>query len=118
MQFNMATTQEVFDHHVQGFVERSVPMVLEDFIEDSALIENGQVFEGLGQIAAVFTQVFTELPADCDFVLTECIVRDRFVYIVWNAESNTHVYEFAADTFVIEDGKITLQTVGAVVRAK
>ena len=114
----MATTQEVFDHHVQGFVERSVPMVLEDFTEDSAVIVNGQLFEGLDQIGAVFTQVFSELPADCDFALTECIVRDRFVYILWNAESDTHVYEFVTDTFVVEDGKITLQTVGAVNRSK
>lgn len=114
----MGTTQEVFDHHVQGFVERNVPMVLEDFTEDSAVIVNGQVFEGLEQIGAVFTQVFTELPADCEFALTQSVVRDRFVYIVWNAESDTHVYEFATDTFVIEKGKITIQTVGAVARAK
>jgi len=113
----MATTQEVFDHHVQGFVERNVPMVLEDFTEDSVLISNGKEYEG-SAIGEFFTELFAELPADCDFALTECVVRDRFVYIIWNAESDTTVYEFATDTFVVENGKITLQTVGAVNRSK
>lgn len=59
----MATTQEVWDHHVTGFVEKNV-------------------------------------------------------YIVWDAESDSVVYEFATDTFTIEAGKITLQTIGYVKRNK
>ena len=31
----MATTQDIWDHHVQGFVARDVSMVLEDFTDDS-----------------------------------------------------------------------------------
>jgi len=114
----MATTQEVFDHHVQGFVERDVQMILEDFTETSVVIANGEVFEGASQIQGIFTEIFAQLPADCAFSLTNCIVRDRFVYIIWNAESDTHTYEFATDTFVIENGKITIQTVGAVSHSK
>lgn len=114
----MATTQEVFDHHVQGFVARDVPMILEDFTDASLVIANGQVFEGLGEIEGIFNEIFAQLPAGCQFSLTDCIVRDRFVYIVWNAESDTHIYDFATDTFVIEDGKITIQTVGSVSHTK
>lgn len=48
----MATTQEVLDHHVQGFVERNVPMVLEDFTEDSAVIVNGKItLQTVGTVA-------------------------------------------------------------------
>ena len=65
-----------------------------------------------------FTRLFGELPKDCSFELTECIVLDKSVYIVWNAESETVVYDFATDTFVIEEGKIVLQTVGFVKREK
>lgn len=114
----MASTQEVFDHHVQGFAARDVSMMLEDFDENSVLIANGETFTGLAEIGAFFEELFTELPKDCAFELTECIVLDKSVYIVWNAESETVVYDYATDTFIIEDGKITLQTVGSVKRAK
>ena len=43
---------------------------------------------------------------------------EKHVYIVWNAESDSVVYEFATDTFAIEAGKITLQTIGYVKRNK
>jgi uncharacterized protein (TIGR02246 family) len=114
----MATTQEVFDHHVEAFVARDVEMTLEDFTEGSLVIVNGETHEGLESIAAVFTDLFQELPADCHFELSTCIVQDRYVYIIWNAESDSVVYEFVTDTFLIEDGKISLQTVGAVRREK
>ena len=39
----MATNQQVLDHHLQGLVERNVPMVLEDVTEDSADIVNGKI---------------------------------------------------------------------------
>lgn len=114
----MASTQEVFDHHVQGFVARDVSMVLEDFDENSILIANGKTFNGLASIGTFFEELFVELPKDCAFELTECIVLDKSVYIVWNAESDTVVYDFATDTFIIEAGKISLQTVGFVKHAK
>ena len=114
----MATTQEVFDHHVQAFGARDVQMTLEDFREDSLVIVNGETYRGLDAIAAVFTAVYADLPADCKFELTDCVVHDRYVYIIWNAESDSVAYEFATDTFLIEDGKISVQTVGAVRREK
>ena len=115
---DMASTQEVFDHHVQGFVARDVSMILEDFEETSIVIANGETFKGLAAVQDFFTRLFGELPKDCSFELTECIVVDKSVYIVWNAESETVVYDFATDTFVIEEGKIVLQTVGFVKREK
>jgi hypothetical protein len=112
------STQEVFDHHVEGFVARDVSMVLEDFDESSVVIANGETLRGLTGAREFFAELFTELPKDCAFELTSCIVLDKHVYIVWNAESETVVYDFATDTFCVEDGKITLQTVGFVKREK
>ena len=112
------TTQQVWDHHVQGFVARDVAMVLEDFTDQSILIANGKTFNGLEAIGGFYKGLFVDLPKDCAFDLTECVVLDKNVYITWNAESDTIAYEFATDTFTIEDGKITLQTVGYVTRSK
>ena len=112
------STQQVFDHHVEGFVARDVSMVLEDFAESSVVIANGETFRGLTDVRDFFDGLFIELPKDCAFELTECIVLDKNVYIVWNAESETVAYDYVTDTFCIDDGKITLQTVGFVKREK
>ena len=112
------TTQEVFDHHVQGFVARDVPMVLEDYTDTSVVIANGTMCTGLAAIGQLFQDLFVELPKDCAFDLTHCTVLDENVYIMWRAESDAVAYDFATDTFTIKDGKITLQTIGFVKRTK
>jgi hypothetical protein len=114
----MASTQEVWDHHVEGFVARDLSMVLEDYDENSLLIANGKIFRGLEGVRTFYSGLFTELPENCAFELTECIVLDSNVYIVWNAESESVIYDFATDTFNIEDGKFTLQTMGFVKHEK
>ena len=114
----MATTQEVWDHHVAGFVKRDVPMVLEDFTDTSILIANGDLHKGPAEIGRFFEGLFVELPKDCSVDVTSCVVLEKNVYIIWNAESDSVVYEFATDTFTIEAGKIALQTVGYVKRSK
>ena len=114
----MATTQDIWDHHVQGFVARDVSMVLEDFTDDSLVIANGKMFKGREAIKQFFRDLFEELPKDCVFDLTHCTVLDENVFITWTAESDRVAYDFATDTFTIRDGKITLQTVGFVKRTK
>ena len=73
------STQEVFDHHVEGFVARDVSMVLEDFDESSVVIANGETLRGLTGAREFFAELFTELPKDCAFELTSCIVLDKHV---------------------------------------
>ena len=114
----MATPQEIWDHHAHAFVARDVRMVLEDYTDSSVLISNGDVYKGVEPITGWFKDLFLELPKDCAFDLTKCIVLDKNVFIMWTAESDTVTYDFATDTFTIEDGKVSLQTVGFVKRTK
>jgi len=112
------TTQDVWNHHVQSFVARDVAMALEDFTDDSVVMANGEMFKGRKRIGQFFRSLFEELPEGCAFDLTHCTVLEDNVFITWTAESDTVAYDYAADTFVIKDGKITLQTVGSVKRTK
>ncbi len=114
----MTTTQEVWDHHATGFVARDLTMVMEDYTDASVLVANGDVSRGRKAIARFFEGLFVELPKDCSFDLTTCLVLDKHIYITWTAESDSVVYEFATDTFAVEGGKITLQTIGFVKRPK
>ena len=114
----MPSTQQVWDHHVEGFIARDVGVVIEDYTEDSVLIANGKTFKGLNAITEFYSGLFVELPKDCAFDLDECIVMVKNVYFTWLAESDKVNYEFATDTFTIENGKISLQTIGFVKHGK
>ena len=46
------------------------------------------------------------------------VVEGEIGYIVWNAETADNVYELATDTFVIDHGKIEVQTFAAKVAPK
>lgn len=50
--------------------------------------------------------------------LEEQIVADDYAYIVWNAVTTENEYEFASDTFVVEDGESVAQTLAAKVSPK
>jgi len=69
-------------------------------------------------IESFFQGLSDELPKDCAFDLPHCAVFCENVCILWTAESETIVCDFAADTFTIKDGRITLQTIGFVKRSK
>lgn len=114
----MATTQEVWDHHAETFAGRDLKGLLEDYTDESLIIANGEKIKGLKEIEKFFGGLFEELPKDCAFELPHCIVLEKNVYITWNASTDAVAYEFATDTFTIEGGKITLQTVGFVKKIK
>ena len=93
-------------------------MVFDDYTDSSVVTANGEVYRGMERIAQFFRDLFVELPKNCAFDLTKCIVLDKHVFIMWNAEGDPAAYNFATDTFTIEDGQITLQTIGFVKRTK
>ncbi len=82
------------------------------------MIANGEMSKGLEAIGGFFRALFEELPKDCAFDLTHCTVLSEHVYIMWTAESDSVIYDFATDTFAVQQGKITLQTIGFVKRTK
>ena len=114
----MATTQEVWDHHVQAFGGRDVSMVREDYDDGSVLIANGEVYKGPERIGQFFKDLFVELPKNCTFDLTNCIALDKNVFIMWKADVAQLYTTSRLTRSPFEDGKITLQTVAFVKRTK
>lgn len=114
----MSTTEQVWNHHLESFGARDVAECMKDFTEDSLLIVNGEQHKGTEAIGTVFGGLFEALPAGCAFELTNCTILDDAIYITWNAESDALKVPFATDTFIIKDGKIAVQTVGAVMEPK
>jgi len=73
---------------------------------------NNQIFSGNEQIATVFSGLFQIFDGGSNHIETP-IVLDRFVYITWNFTPQGKAEFFGTDTFVIESGKIVLQTIAS-----
>ena len=52
------------------------------------------------------------------FTMDATHISGDVAYIVWHAETADNVYEYASDTFVIQDGKIRTQTLAFKATAK
>jgi len=84
----VTTTQSVLDHHLQCFATGDLDGIMADFAPDAALLLPDGPLHG-----------------DCAF-------------IVWSAETPDNRYDAAADTFLVRDGKIAVQTFAASVTPK
>ena len=106
------STNEVWNHHIRAWETRSVHDIVSDYSDDSVLVLNNHVFKGQDQIANVFTQLFSIFDAGTNRIDTP-VVLDRFVYITWHFTPTYKQEFFGTDTFVIENGKIVLQTIAS-----
>ncbi|MDQ4139012.1 MAG: nuclear transport factor 2 family protein [Bacteroidota bacterium] len=106
-----ATTEEVFNHHLEAIRNRNLHETMADYHEDAILITSIDVFKGKAAIQeffkfvyeAIFTEGFT-------IEIQKQVVEGDLLFIVWNARSSTFDIPNASDTFLIQDGLIVRQT--------
>ncbi|UIO98566.1 nuclear transport factor 2 family protein [Halobaculum sp. CBA1158] len=115
-----ATTESVLDHHLAAFTDQDLDETLADYDEDSVVVTNTNgSFRGLDEIRTLFEGLFAEFGQNgVDFQRDQQVVEGDIAYITWHAETPDNAYEFATDTFLIRDGTIETQTLGAVVTPK
>ena len=105
------TTQRVLDHHLQAFGNLDLEAILADYTDASVLLTANGPIQGMDQLRGVFEMFFTEFgKPGATFEMKQQLINGDVAYIVWTAETADNVYELATDTFVIEDGKIRVQT--------
>ena len=116
----MSTTEDVLDHHLEAFGAQDIEATMEDYTDDALVITQDETYNGREEIRDWFEEeLFTEFSKpDVSFSLEERTVEDEYAYIVWQAETPDNDYEFSTDTFVVRDGEIVAQTLGAVVTEK
>ncbi len=86
-----------------------------DYTDDSVLITLDGAIQGPSALRAVFENFMSDLfkPGTYDFTLDTLQVDGGVAYIVWHAKCAAADVAFATDTFIIEGGKIALQTFAA-----
>jgi ketosteroid isomerase-like protein len=115
----MSTTASVLEHHLAAFGDQDLEETMVDYSDEAVLITQGATFRGHEEITGVFEDFYAEFSQEgVEFSLEEQTVEGEYAYIVWNARTPDNDYEFATDTFVIQDGEIVAQTLGTVVTSR
>ncbi len=103
--------EEVFDDHLRL---RSVADFETDlrrnYAEDILLFCEVGVLEGHDAIRASARRLGLQLP-EARFEFTARWVAGEYAFLVWRAESDRFSVEDGADSFVIRDGRIVMQTI-------
>ncbi len=106
------STTEVWEHHIQAWQARDINAIVADYNEESVLILNSKIFKGTAAIRKAFTQLF-EIFKGGENVVDNPVIVDRIVYITWTYVPVGDALYDGTDTFVIENGKITVQTIAS-----
>lgn len=112
--------ESILEHHLEAFGNGDVEAIMSDYADDAVLISQSGTLRGHDEIRSLFAdELFPEFDdPSTTFSLDEQVVEDEYAYIVWHAETPENEYEFATDTFVVHDGEIVAQTLGAKVTPK
>lgn len=105
-------TEAVLNHHLEAFAAGDVEAMLSDYTEDSVLHWANGSAHGLEELRDVFTNFINNIPHKeivAAFTIKKQTVEGEVAFIAWSAEP--HIL-FGADTFIVRDGKIALQTFG------
>jgi len=105
-------TQAVLDHHLAAFGAGDADEITKDYTDESVLITPEGAVIGRAAIHATFQEIFAGVfaPGTYEFSMDVMHVAGSSAYIVWHARCATVDIVFGTDTFVVQDGKIAVQT--------
>jgi ketosteroid isomerase-like protein len=113
----MTSTREVLDHHLKCLAAGDLEGIVTDYASDAVLITPPGFFAADGILrgpagaAEGFRSLLDEFgKPGASFEIKETVVDGDYAYIVWRADTPTHLFDFGSDTFVIRNGKIVAQT--------
>lgn len=106
-------TEKVWQHHIEEWNKRSLDGIVSDYDQSSILIVNGKTFKGQEQIRKVFQSLF-HIFDNGENKIDPVVINGRIVYITWHFLPTGAPREYyGTDTFVIENGKIKVQTIAS-----
>ena len=113
------TTQEVLEHHLYYLQNGFLDETLEDYCEDSVLINMSGPKKGLKEIRAFFKEsIAVCLPPQSTYEIIHQYIEEEIAYIVWKAESPFYSIPYGTDTFIVKKSKIMQQTFAGVLNKK
>jgi predicted SnoaL-like aldol condensation-catalyzing enzyme len=112
MRASAQTTEEVWNHHMAAWDSQDLNAIMDDYTEKSLLIVNNEIVRGKDNIRAVFARLF-DLFSRGQNRIDPATLDGRIVYITWHFTPQDDQEYFGTDTFVVEDGTISVQTIAS-----
>ena len=107
-------TKAVLDSHLNAFGSGNVDAILANYAPDAVIMFPGGKKTGHPEIRGMFEGLVAEFgQPGVTFELLNSDATGDTAFIVWKAETGKAVSELGNDTYVIQDGKIVMQTVAA-----
>jgi hypothetical protein len=105
------STVEVFEDHLKLRAEgRGFGDLKRNYAENLVILHESGVFRGLEGLRHSEEELKRQLP-QARFKYRVKRTEGDYALLIWQAEAETHRVEDGADSFVIKDGKIVMQTI-------
>ena len=112
-------TGKLLERHLKAFGARDMDAMMDAYTDDSVLVIPTGILQGREQIGEYYEALFAEFgKPGTAFNLLERTVVGNVAHIVWSGETADNVYEYTAETFAVEDGKIRHQITAFKTRAR
>src|ERR687889_1607093 len=102
------STQATIEHHLQAFSE-GVDAIMLDYTDASVILTPDGPLRGMDAVRAFFHGFLVDSPPELVRAMTlmHHAIEGEIAYVVWKAEP---FIPMAADTFLVRDDKILVQT--------
>ncbi|GHO87573.1 nuclear transport factor 2 family protein [Dictyobacter formicarum] len=107
--FSKRTPEKVFTHHTQALGAEDLDATMMDYAAAATFISPSGVLRGKDAIRQFFADLLQELPKAPWGVKT--MYADNVLFLEWTADSARASVSDGVETFLFENGLITLQTV-------
>ena len=107
---SVPTTAAVWAHHIEAWQNRDLTTIMADYTDESVDIVVNKTYRGTREITELFSKLFQLFDGAKDHVVDPAVIEGKVVYITWHAVFGGKTVT-GTDTFVIENGKITYQTI-------
>lgn len=107
----MRSTSEVIDHHLRRRIEGDLDGDLaSNYAEDVVLLSYEGVHHGHKGVRKL-AGILESYVGAADFRYEDVLVHDSYALLRWSAESDEVIVHDGVDSFVVHDGRISVQTI-------
>ncbi len=110
------STKKVWQHHIEAWQDRDLTAIASDYDENSIMIINNKIFRGPEKIRSVFACLF-QIFSNGENNIDPATIDGRIIYLSWRFRQSNQEH-FGTDTFIVEGGKIAVQTIGSTLYEK
>jgi len=103
------SANDVLQDHVRAVNSGDMQVILADYADDAQVLTAQGALKGRPGVEAFFTQALSLLPG-VQLTVGQVVAGENCLLVWWSADSSAGHIDDGIDTFVIEEGLITLQT--------